>query len=148
MNQLFNDTANLTTVLQYHVVEGEYTSANLTAMTGNQTGNQTDNASSGGVFGILGGLFGGSETGNATTNATGTATTLQTLSGESLNVTVSNGKIMVGNATVTTKDINTTNGVIHIIDQVLLPPGLNLTTTGNETVAGNATGTTGYTTMA
>ncbi|HPM54417.1 MAG TPA: fasciclin domain-containing protein, partial [Methanoculleus sp.] len=138
VSQLFNDSASLTRVLQYQIVKGEYTSANLTAMAGNQTENQADNASSGGISGIISGLFGG----NTAENTTGTAVTLQTLSDESLNVTVSNGVIMVENATVTMKDINTTNGVIQIVDQVLIPPGLNLATTGN------ATGTAGNTTTA
>jgi len=108
VSQLFNDSASLTRVLQYQIVKGEYTSANLTAMAGNQTENQTDNTSNGGILDIFGGLFGGNKNGNET----GTAVTLQTLSDESLNVTVSNGVIMVENATVTMKDINTTNGVI------------------------------------
>ncbi|HOZ43895.1 MAG TPA: fasciclin domain-containing protein [Methanoculleus sp.] len=138
VSQLFNDSASLTKVLQYQIVKGEYTSANLTAMAGNQTENQADNASSGGISGIISGLFGG----NTAENTTGTAVTLQTLSDESLNVTVSNGVIMVENATVTMKDINTTNGVIQIVDRVLIPPGLNLATTGN------ATGTAGNTTTA
>jgi len=138
VSQLFNDSASLTRVLQYQIVKGEYTSANLTAMAGNQTENQADNASSGGISGIISGLFGG----NTAENTTGTAVTLQTLSDESLNVTVSNGVIMVENATVTMKDINTTNGVIQIVDRVLIPPGLNLATTGN------ATGTAGNTTTA
>mgnify|MGYP000972791792 CR=1 FL=1 len=136
VSQLFNDSASLTRVLQYQIVKGEYTSANLTAMAGNQTENQADNASSGGISGIISGLFGG----NTAENTTGTAVTLQTLSDESLNVTVSNGVIMVENATVTMKDINTTNGVIQIVDRVLIPPGLNLATTGNTTgTAGNTT---------
>ena len=128
MNQLFNETANLTTILQYHVVEGKYTSANLTAMAENQTGqqNQTGNETGGSILDIFGGLLGGG-------NQTGNMTTLETLSGESLNVTVSDGEIMVENATVTMKDINTTNGVIHIIDQVLVPPGMNLTVAENQT---------------
>jgi uncharacterized surface protein with fasciclin (FAS1) repeats len=138
VSQLFNDSASLTRVLQYQIVKGEYTSANLTAMAGNQTENQTDNTSNGGISGIISGLFGG----NTAENTTGTAVTLQTLSDESLNVTVSNGVIMVENATVTMKDINTTNGVIQIVDRVLIPPGLNLATTGN------ATGTAGNTTTA
>lgn len=135
VNRLFNETGNLTMVLQYHVVEGEYTSANLTSMAENQTGqqNQTGNQSDDGISDILGGLFGDE-------NQTGNMTTLQTLYGESLNVTVSDGEIMVENATVTMKDINTTNGVIHIIDQVLVPPDLNLTVSENQTeMAGNAT---------
>jgi len=136
VSQLFNDSASLTKVLQYQIVKGEYTSANLTAMAGNQTENQTDNTSNGGILDIFGGLFGGNKNGNET----GTAVTLQTLSDESLNVTVSNGVIMVENATVTMKDINTTNGVIQIVDRVLIPPGLNLATTGNTTgTAGNTT---------
>jgi len=128
VNQLFNETGNLTTILQYHVVEGEYTSANLTAMAENQTGqqNQTGNETGGSILDIFGGLLGGE-------NQTGNMTTLETLSGESLNVTVSDGEIMVENATVTMKDINTTNGVIHIIDQVLVPPGMNLTVAENQT---------------
>jgi len=128
VNQLFNETANLTTILQYHVVEGKYTSANLTAMAENQTGqqNQTGNETGGSILDIFGGLLGGG-------NQTGNMTTLETLSGESLNVTVSDGEIMVENATVTMKDINTTNGVIHIIDQVLVPPGMNLTVAENQT---------------
>ena len=136
VSQLFNDSASLTRVLQYQIVKGEYTSANLTAMAGNQTENQTDNTSNGGILDIFGGLFGGNKNGNET----GTAVTLQTLSDESLNVTVSNGVIMVENATVTMKDINTTNGVIQIVDRVLIPPGLNLATTGNTAgTAGNTT---------
>ena len=124
VNQLFNETANLTTILQYHVVEGKYTSANLTAMAENQTGqqNQTGNETGGSILDIFGGLLGGG-------NQTGNMTTLETLSGESLNVTVSDGEIMVENATVTMKD----NGVIHIIDQVLVPPGMNLTVAENQT---------------
>ncbi len=122
VNQLFNETTNLTTVLQYHIVVGEYTSENLTSMVENQTGNQTGLN----ILDIFNGLLGGE-------NQTKNMTTLETLSGESLNVTVSDGEIMVENATVTTMDINATNGVIHIIDQVLLPPGLNLTVVENQT---------------
>ena len=48
--------------------------------------------------------------------------TVQTLNGQSITVTVDNGKVMVnGNATVTTADLTGTNGVIHIIDGVLTP---------------------------
>lgn len=44
-----------------------------------------------------------------------------TVNGQSLPVTVSNGKVRIGDATVTAVDIETTNGVIHVIDSVLLP---------------------------
>jgi uncharacterized surface protein with fasciclin (FAS1) repeats len=37
-------------------------------------------------------------------------------------ITVQDGKVHVGGATVTKPDVKATNGVIHIIDMVLLPP--------------------------
>lgn len=130
VNQLYNETDNLTMVLQYHVVEGEYTSVDLIGMTenqtGNQTGNETGNETEGGILDIFSGLLG---MGNETENMTA----LTTLAGEDLNVTASDGEVMIENATVTMVDINATNGVIHIIDQVLVPPGLNLTAAENET---------------
>ncbi|MDK2891397.1 MAG: hypothetical protein PWR21_2029 [Methanoculleus sp.] len=132
VNQLMNETDNLTMVLQYHVVAGEYTAENLTSMAGNQTGqqDQAGNESEGGILDIFSGLLGG---GNETGNETGNMSTLQTVTGEELNVSVTDGEVMVENATVTMADINTTNGVIHIIDQVLVPGSVNLTTAENQT---------------
>ncbi|MBG6111929.1 putative surface protein with fasciclin (FAS1) repeats [Flavobacterium sp. CG_9.10] len=46
---------------------------------------------------------------------------LTTVEGSKLKVMVKDGHVMVGNAKVTTADINATNGVIHVIDKVLLP---------------------------
>ena len=45
-----------------------------------------------------------------------------TLNGERLRVRTSNGKVMVGNATVAAADVPASNGVIHAIDTVLMPP--------------------------
>jgi uncharacterized surface protein with fasciclin (FAS1) repeats len=48
------------------------------------------------------------------------ATSLQ---GSSINIAVSGGKVVLnGNSTVTATDIGATNGVIHVIDTVILPP--------------------------
>ncbi|MDZ7703720.1 MAG: fasciclin domain-containing protein [Trueperaceae bacterium] len=49
---------------------------------------------------------------------------VDTLSGESLEIAVAQGTVVVGGnaAEVTTPDVMSTNGVIHIIDAVLLPP--------------------------
>jgi uncharacterized surface protein with fasciclin (FAS1) repeats len=131
VNQLMNETDNLTMVLQYHVVEGEYTAENITSMAGNQTDqeDQAGNESEGGVLDIFSGLLGG-ENETAGENMS----TLTTLAGEDLNVSATDGEVMVENATVTMADINTTNGVIHIIDQVLVPPGVNLTAAENQTM--------------
>ncbi len=54
--------------------------------------------------------------------------TVTTLNGQPLNVTVNhmeNGTVWtVGNATIVTSDIICTNGVIHVIDKVLVPPDM------------------------
>lgn len=44
-----------------------------------------------------------------------------TLQGESLSFEVKDGKVMVDNAEVIKADIATSNGVIHVIDTVVLP---------------------------
>jgi uncharacterized surface protein with fasciclin (FAS1) repeats len=44
-----------------------------------------------------------------------------TVNGADLAIKVQDGKVMVGPATVTQTDIAASNGVIHVIDQVLLP---------------------------
>jgi uncharacterized surface protein with fasciclin (FAS1) repeats len=49
---------------------------------------------------------------------------VETVNGESLEITINDdGTVMVGDATVVTADIETANGVIHVIDTVLVPPG-------------------------
>ena len=47
--------------------------------------------------------------------------TAPTLDGQSINIRVNNGMVMVNDATVTKADIRCSNGVIHVIDSVLLP---------------------------
>jgi transforming growth factor-beta-induced protein len=56
--------------------------------------------------------------------------TVTTAEGEQLNVTVNGSNITVGNATVTMTDIVASNGIIHVIDKVLVPPSMNLTAAG------------------
>jgi len=51
------------------------------------------------------------------------ATSLQ---GESIAITVSGGKVKVNNANVIATDITASNGVIHVIDTVILPPSLSV----------------------
>lgn len=46
---------------------------------------------------------------------------LTTVQGEKLKVTVKDGKVMINGATVTIPDIMDSNGVTHVIDQVLMP---------------------------
>jgi len=47
---------------------------------------------------------------------------LETLAGARLKVTVENGKVMVDGASLTKADIGASNGIIHVIDGVVMPP--------------------------
>ena len=74
-------------------------------------------------------------------NVTGNETALETLTGDSLNVSVVNGTLMAGNATLVASDLVAGNGIVQIIDVVLVPPGLLLpeNTTQNVTPVENVT---------
>jgi uncharacterized surface protein with fasciclin (FAS1) repeats len=48
------------------------------------------------------------------------ATTAQ---GSDVAIRIADGSVMINNATVTATDIETSNGVIHVIDTVILPAG-------------------------
>ena len=45
----------------------------------------------------------------------------KTVQGGSVKITTAGGKVMLDNATVTATDIATDNGIIHVIDSVILP---------------------------
>jgi uncharacterized surface protein with fasciclin (FAS1) repeats len=45
----------------------------------------------------------------------------KTLEGKSVSIRVSGGKVLVGGATVTKADVMAANGVIHVINKVLIP---------------------------
>jgi uncharacterized surface protein with fasciclin (FAS1) repeats len=47
---------------------------------------------------------------------------VETLNGASVDITVDGDTVMVNDATVTAVDVEASNGVIHVIDAVLLPP--------------------------
>jgi len=47
--------------------------------------------------------------------------TAKTVNGQSFSISMSNGNAMVDNATITKADISASNGVIHVIDSVILP---------------------------
>jgi transforming growth factor-beta-induced protein len=49
-------------------------------------------------------------------------TEVTTLQGGKLAVSVSNGEVRIGGAKVTTPNVQASNGIIHVIDAVLLPP--------------------------
>jgi transforming growth factor-beta-induced protein len=47
---------------------------------------------------------------------------VETVNGASVDITVDGDTVMVNDATVTAVDVEASNGVIHVIDTVLLPP--------------------------
>ena len=44
-----------------------------------------------------------------------------TVNGSTINITLNNGKVMINDAIVISADVDTDNGVIHVIDTVLIP---------------------------
>lgn len=48
--------------------------------------------------------------------------TAATVNGAEITITIDGDTVMVNDATVVTADIETSNGVIHVIDSVILPP--------------------------
>lgn len=47
-----------------------------------------------------------------------------TVEGSPVTLDITNGMVMVNDATVVAADVQASNGVIHVIDRVILPPGL------------------------
>jgi uncharacterized surface protein with fasciclin (FAS1) repeats len=62
-----------------------------------------------------------------------TSTSIPTVEGQELTVTADGGTVTLNdNVQVTTTDIEASNGVIHVIDQVLLPPDVQLPAGGTQ----------------
>ena len=48
-------------------------------------------------------------------------TEVETVNGDTIAVSVVDGNVMIDGATVTTADLEAQNGVVHVIDSVILP---------------------------
>ena len=81
--ELLADTELLTSVLTYHVVEGEVPASDVVTLDGEE---------------------------------------VPTVNGASVLITIDGETVMVNEATVVTPDVFASNGVIHVIDAVLVPP--------------------------
>ena len=55
-----------------------------------------------------------------------TAGDVPTVEGSAITIDVTDGVVLNGSANVTATDIEASNGVIHVIDAVILPPGLDV----------------------
>ncbi len=59
---------------------------------------------------------------------------IMTIQGQDVTVTIDNGTVFINNAQVTVADIVATNGVVHVIDAVLLPTTVGIESTNNSKV--------------
>lgn len=59
--------------------------------------------------------------GNVTAKKVTGMKSAKSVQGSPIQITAKNGKVMVNNANVVTTDIMATNGVIHVIDTVIMP---------------------------
>jgi len=70
--------------------------------------------------------------GNVRSTALKNGQKIKTLEGADVNVTITKKgnvtTVMIDKATVTTANVNATNGVVHIINKVLIPPGFSVPT--------------------
>ena len=55
-----------------------------------------------------------------------TAGQFETAAGSSVEIDVANGGVKVGNAEVIAVDLEASNGVIHAVNQVILPPDISV----------------------
>jgi uncharacterized surface protein with fasciclin (FAS1) repeats len=70
--------------------------------------------------------------GNVTSDQVVKLSGATTLNGQQVDIKVKNGKVLVDKANVVTTDITCTNGVIHVIDAVILPAADNILTTAEK----------------
>ncbi|KAI3398581.1 hypothetical protein diail_8928 [Diaporthe ilicicola] len=104
---------DLSTILSYHVLHGSDMAMFSTSLV-------MGNAASGTTMAMPGmdGMEGMPMKRQAMTS---TPASFETLAGGNVNVRMENGKVFVNSAMVTTADIIVSNGVIHVIDNVLNP---------------------------
>jgi len=85
VESLLQDILTLRKILEYHVVSGKVTAADVTKLN--------------------------------------KATTVE---GSDVKISAANGTVKINDATVVMPDVETDNGLIHVIDSVLLPPSVSL----------------------
>ena len=60
--------------------------------------------------------------GKVTSEQVLTLSEAQTVNGATVSISLVGGNVMINDATVLAVDVEATNGVIHVIDRVILPP--------------------------
>lgn len=59
--------------------------------------------------------------------------TAETVQGSDVSISIKYGKVKVDNANVAAADVNASNGVVHVIDAVILPPSIQEALSANKT---------------
>jgi transforming growth factor-beta-induced protein len=72
---------------------------------------------------------------------------VKTVEGSDVKVSIMGGKVMVNSSTVTAVDIQASNGVIHVIDSVLLPPAKANTAMAKKSITEIAAGNPDFSTL-
>lgn len=62
--------------------------------------------------------------GRVAANQVMTMSSARTASGENLYIKMMGDRVMIGNAHVVKADVMASNGIVHVIDTVLMPPGM------------------------
>ncbi len=76
--------------------------------------------------------------GNVTAADAAKLTSANTVQGKPITIKAEGGKLMINDATVAIADVKTSNGVIHVIDKVILPPAAAAPVTATKPVTTTA----------
>lgn len=163
------ENSNLTTIVDAAISNGNFTTlvsalqvTGLDATLADENGSYTVFAPTDAVFALLGqetldALIADPDTlsdiltyhvivgeVNAATAINAAGTTIDMVNGDQVGLSLSGDSLLVNTATVTATDIVTDNGIIHVIDAVLLPPADMVEPTMNivETAVANGNFTT------
>lgn len=85
--------------------------------------------------------------GNLTADKVTSVKEIPTLNGAAAPVTVADGTVTVAGAKVVTPNIGAKNGVIHVIDSVMLPPAATTTTASTPGIVAIAAGNPDFSTL-
>ena len=66
--------------------------------------------------------------------------TLSMANGDNITISVTDGSVMIGDATVTLADVATSNGVIHVVDKVIMPPSDVVDDSSDDSSSGSEDG--------
>jgi uncharacterized surface protein with fasciclin (FAS1) repeats len=76
--------------------------------------------------------------GRAYASDAATLSTASTVAGEQVNFSLSSGRLKINESKIVKTDLDTSNGVIHVIDSVLIPPSVNLSSLSSKSTSSSS----------